>query len=364
MNALEIIRHRLINQQITQSNFKKPEEIVSFLGAIQAQEFSQAKWAIGLRLPHMTDADIEKAFNEGKIIRTHIFRPTWHFVSPKDIRWMLSVSAPRVKAVNAFMYRKMELDNKIFKKTNNILQKTLEGGKQLTRTKLAIELERKKIVAEGIRLSCIMMQAELDGIICSGAKNGKQFRYALLDEKVPPSKQMKEDEALAELTKRYFNSRGPATLKDFATWSGLSLAQVKKGLATVVNDYNHIKIENTNYYFASMPSNKILSNEISSKQNIHLLPIYDEYIMGYKDRSFYFNLKNKINPTATLTFDNTIIINGQIAGTWRRTINKNSIDLEYNLFTALNKPNKKEFALAIDQYSKFTALPVNPIQKN
>lgn len=358
MNARTIVQYRLVNQQIAGTNCINAEELVTTLGAMQAQEYSLSKWSIGLRLPHVTDSDIEKVFNDGKIIRTHILRPTWHFVSPKDIRWMLSLSAPRVKAVNASMYRKMELDNKIFKKTNNILQKTLEGGKQLTRTKLAIELGRKKIVAEGIRLSCIMMQAELDGIICSGAKNGKQFTYALLDEKVPPSKQMKDDEALAELTKRYFNSRGPATLKDFATWSGLSLAQVKKGLAIVVNDFNHIKIDNTNYYFPSMPSNKILSNEISSKQNIHLLPIYDEYIMGYKDRSFYFNSKFKINSPSSHTFDNTIIIDGQIAGTWRRMIQKKSIELEYNLFKALNEADKKKFLFAVAQYSKFLEMPV------
>ena len=220
MNARTIVQYRLVNQQIAGTNCINAEELVTTLGAMQAQEYSQSKWSIGLRLPHVTDSDIEKVFNDGKIIRTHILRPTWHFVSPKDIRWMLSLSAPRVKAVNAFMYRKMELDNKIFKKTNNILQKTLEGGKQLTRTKLAIELGRKKIVAEGIRLSCIMMQAELDGIICSGAKNGKQFTYALLDEKVPPSKQMKDDEAFGRTYKKIFQQPWTGNAKRFRNLVG------------------------------------------------------------------------------------------------------------------------------------------------
>ncbi len=359
MNDSEIVQHRLVNQNITTTNLLKPEEMITFLGAMQAQEFSQAKWAIGLRLPHLIEADIEKDFIDGKIIRTHILRPTWHFVSPQDIRWMLSLSASCLKAVNAFMYRKMELDNKIFKKTNNILGKALEGGKQLTRSQLASELQQKKITAEGTRLSCIMMQAELDGIICSGAKIGKQFTYALLDERVAPSKPMKTDEALAELTKKYYNSRGPATLKDFATWSGLNITQVKKGLSMVINDFKHTKIENTDYYFPSIHSNNILSKGISSKQNVHLLPIYDEYIMGYKDRSFHFTSKYKINPTSSYTFDNTIMINGQIAGIWRRTIHKNSIDLEYNLFRPLSNTGKKEFVLAVDHYSKFMGFPVN-----
>ena len=354
MDALEIIQYRLVNQQIAESNLKKPEEIINCLGAMQAQEFSQAKWAIGLRLPHISESEIDNAFINGRIIRTHILRPTWHFVSPKDVRWMLSLSAPRVKAANAFMYRKMELDDKTFRKTNTILAKALEGGRQLTRNSLAKELQRKKITGDGTRLSCIMMQAELDGIICSGAKEGKQFTYALLDEIVPPARPMKEDEALAELTKRYLNSRGPATLKDFAVWSGLSIAQVKKGLALAAPDFSHTNINNENYYFPPGTLDKT-----SSKQNIHLLPIYDEYIMGYKDRSFYFNSKYKINPSSTYTFDNTIIINGQIAGTWKRMIHKNSIDLVYNLFKPFNKTEKKEFVFTIDQYSKFTGLPVN-----
>ena len=358
MNVRTIVQYRLVNQQIAGTNCSSPEELVRTLGAMQAQEYSQSKWSIGLRLPHVIDADIENAFTKGQIIRTHILRPTWHFVSPQDIRWMLSLSAPRVRAANSFMYRKLELDNKIFRKTNNVLEKALECGKHLTRTKLAFELERKKIIADGFRLSYIMMHAELDGIICSGAREGKQFTYALLDERVASSKPMKNDEALAELTKRYFNSRGPATPKDFGIWSGLSLAQVKKGLGMVVNDFNHTKIDNTDYYFPSIPSNKILSKGISSKQNVHLLPVYDEYIMGYKDRNFYLNLKNKINPSPSFTFDSTIIIKGQIAGAWRRTINKNSIDLEYNLFKPLNKTDKKKFLLAVDHYSKFMGMLV------
>lgn len=363
MDVSDIIQLRLANQQITSTNYRKPEEIVKHLGAMQAQEFAQSKWAIGLRLPGINDADVKKAFTEGNIIRTHILRPTWHFVSPDDIRWMLSLSAPRVKANNAFMYRKMELDNRIFGKTNNIIIKALRGNKQLTRTDLASEMHRKKIDTDGIRLSLIMMQAELDGIICSGARNGNQFTYALLDERVPPSKPIKEDEALSALTKRYFNSRGPATLKDFSTWSGLSITQARKGIAMVEGDFDHVKIDSSNFYFPAISSTKILSKEVSPGQNIHLLPIYDEYIMGYKDRSFYLDSKYRTHPSSIFTFDNTIILKGKILGTWRRTFNKKVIDLEYNLLKPLSKTGKKDFMFEVDRFSKFTGWPVNLRQK-
>src|ERR1700730_6368858 len=170
MTRSDIIHHRLINQQIAASKFTKPEEIVSCLIAMQAQDFAMAKWAIGLRLPGSIEADIEKAFNEGKILRTHLMRPTWHFVTPADIRWLLGLTAPRVNAVSAYYFRKSQLDLPVIKRCNHIIATALKGGKQLTRTALKAALERKKIHTNGVRLGHIMMRAELDGIICSGPR--------------------------------------------------------------------------------------------------------------------------------------------------------------------------------------------------
>jgi hypothetical protein len=215
MTISEIVKSRLINQQIAETKFRNPKEIVAWMAAMQAQEYAMAKWAIGLRLPGLKNADIENAFNEGSILRTHLMRPTWHFVTPEDIRWMLMLTAPRVNAANAYSYRKFELDIEILKRCNDTIIKALQGGKQLTRATLKAALEQERIFADGLRLSYIMMHAELDGIICSGVRQGKQFTYALLDERVPPAKVLERDEALAELTLRYFTSRGPATVKDF-----------------------------------------------------------------------------------------------------------------------------------------------------
>ena len=159
MNTSDILRYRLFNQQIAETKFRKPEEIVSWLVAMQAQEYAMAKWAIGLRLPGSTDEIIEKAFTDGDILRTHVMRPTWHFVTPVDIRWLLQLTAPRVEANNASMYRKMELDNKVFNRSNDIIAKTLEGEKQLTRTELQTAMKQKKISANVIRLSSLMMNA-------------------------------------------------------------------------------------------------------------------------------------------------------------------------------------------------------------
>jgi hypothetical protein len=216
MTHLEIAHQRLHNQLISRQTFEKAGDVVGWLGAVQAQDYAAAKWAVGQRVQEATDVAIDRAFADGAILRTHVMRPTWHFVTPADIRWMLQLTAPRVNALNASYYRQRALDDDIFKRSNAILAKALQGGKQLTRTELASVLQQAGIATgDLLRLTYLMIRAELDGVLCSGARRGKQFTYALLDEQAPQAKSLERDEALAELTRRYFTSHGPATLQDF-----------------------------------------------------------------------------------------------------------------------------------------------------
>ena len=185
MKTSELIRLRLHNQQLTHVRSRLPQEVVSSLVAMQAQEYAMSKWAIGLRLPGTVDADIEAAFNAGKILRTHLLRPTWHFVAPADIRWLLALTAPRVHAASAYMYRQLELDAAVFKRSDAVLARALQAGRFLTRTTLQAALARARVKAEGPRLAYLMMHAELQGLICSGPREGRQFTYALLESRVP-----------------------------------------------------------------------------------------------------------------------------------------------------------------------------------
>ena len=254
MNHSEIRNHRLFNQKIIDTDLETSHEIVCWMGAMQAQEYAMAKWAIGLRSKGLSNSDVENAFNSGQILRTHFLRPTWHFVSPADIRWMLELTAPRVQQINSFMYRKMNYELAFLNKTNEILAKALEGKKYLTRTELQEILKQKNVLADGVGLSCIMMYAELERVICSGPRKGKQFTYALLDERVPPVKPLTRQEALRELSIRYFTSRGPATLKDFATWSGLSMKDVKEGANLLTSNFARKTIDSQEFIF---PENEI-----------------------------------------------------------------------------------------------------------
>ncbi|WP_423148993.1 winged helix DNA-binding domain-containing protein [Rubrolithibacter danxiaensis] len=345
MTASDIIRLRLINQQIGGTLFQKPAEVVTWLGAMQAQEYAMAKWAISLRSPKLKDAVIEQAFNEGEILRTHLLRPTWHFVSPQDIRWLLALTAPRVNAANAHMYRKLELDTELFNRTNTILVKALEGGNQLTREKIRILFEEQKISASGTRLACILMRAELEGIICSGARQGKQFTYALLEERVAPAPSLHREEALAELSTRYFTSRGPATAEDFAWWSGLTAKDAKAGVEMLDSNFLNLKIENKSYYYKP-------PLEVFKPQSTFLMPDYDEYVIGYKDRSSVFE-ENSERGRGAMIFNHTLIVEGKSAGTWKKTSKGKAVEVEIFPFAPLNKTGIGAVNKAIKQFYEF-----------
>lgn len=354
MPISSILANRLFNQQIADCAFTEPEEIVSHLGAMQAQDFGMAKWAVGMRVPGLHDSDVEKAFNEGKILRTHVLRPTWHFVSPADIRWMLELTAPRINALSAYYFRATELDAKVFKKTNTVITKALQGNNHLTRNALQQELAKAKVKAEGLRLNYIMMRAELDAVICSGPRQGKQFTYALMDERAPEAKRMHRDEALATLTKTYFSTRGPATMADFATWSGLSMSDAKQGAHLAGKSIVPQMINGKEYFYGE--ANRAADTKLLAKhQSTFLMPDYDEYGISYKDRSDIFGeRKSSANTKAeNPVFYHTLIVDGTAAGTWKKLITKKETGVEITLTTKLSKAKRRAVEKAVKKYLAF-----------
>ena len=360
MLTLSDIAHiRFHNQQIAQTKFKKPDEVVAWLGAMQGQEYAMAKWGIAQRMQEITDSEIDQAFAKGTILRTHLLRPTWHLVTPADIRWLLALTGPRVQAVNAYMYRKLEMDNAFFKRSNAALIKALQGGKQLTRVDLAYALQQAGIETAGeLRMGYILMRAELEGIICSGARRGKQFTYALLEERAPQVKPLDREEALVELVRRYFTSRGPATLKDFVVWSGLTMADVKRALEMLTPKLKYEIVDGQTYWFAE----SALSPKVSSK-TAHLLPIYDEYVMGYKDRSALLGLFEEANLAgSSIAFDNIIVIDSMLVGSWKRTLLKSEVLVETSFNVPLTKTAQRAVAADVERFGKFLGLSAVMVQ--
>jgi hypothetical protein len=313
-----MISVRLASHQLSNTSLQSPKAIVSWLGAIQAQDYNMAKWAIGIRLPGSTDKTVEDAFNRGDFLRTHVLRPTWHFVSPENIRWMLALSAERIKSSARARDRDLEITEELYSKTNHVIEKALEGNKQLTRDDLGAELEKAKITVNSARLVHFMMRAEVEGIVCSGALQGKAHTYTLLDERVLPTKPFSKEEALTKLAQIYFTSHCPATLFDFVWWSGLSQTEAKKGLEAVKSNFMAEKINGQTYWLADVFQDAPIATEC-----VRLLPAFDEYIIGYRDRQTVLPSENHSKAISSNgIFRPTIMVNGQIVGLWKKSTSK------------------------------------------
>lgn len=348
MDSATIRAMRLANQRLTTTYFKNPDEVVSWFGGIQAQDYPSAQWAIHLRAPHLTKEHIERAYNDGRILRTHVMRPTWHFVTPQDSKWMLMLTGPRIIALSRTYYTKLGLDESVLLRSQRIFKKVLKEA-SLTRKELRNVLDREGIKTTPMSLSFIMMRAEAEALICNGPMRGKQFTYALLDERAPNAISLTRDAALTELTRRYFRSHGPATIYDFVWWSGLVVGDAKKGVATLGSELTSENVNEKTYYW--FPAEHLKIN------TFHLLPNYDEY-SSYKNRealidSSYTSLLER----SKIAFTHMAVRNGEIIGTWKRSFEKKSISVQVYLFRDLDAIGRNYLADVIRQYGSFLKLP-------
>ncbi len=342
------------SQQLTEPQFTQPSDLVRWLGAVQAQDYGAAKWALGLRLPGSSDDAIDQVFNDGAILRTHVMRPTWHFILPEDIRWMLELTAPRVNQLSAYYYRRLALDDALFARSNDVIVKALEGGKQLTREELIAALDAAGIHSEELlRSTYIIGRAELDALICSGGRRGKQFTYALIAERAPTAKSLPRDEALATLTARYFRSHGPATLKDYSWWSGLTSADCKAGLEMIKRQLASEVIDGDTYWFADDARIDRLLDPA-----VYLLPNYDEYMVAYTDRSAMYDTQHdsKLDSRGNVLFNNVVVLDTRVVGIWKRTLKKASVIVTPTLFAPLDDAQMDALAAAAQRYADFLGL--------
>jgi len=283
-----------------------------------------------------------------------MMRPTWHFVDPRDIRWILSLTSARVEAQNARLYRRVELDDDVFKRCQAYLEGALKGT-NLSREELGKSLTETGIPASGQRLAYILMHAELAGLVCSGPRRGKQFTYALLEERAPKAKQLGHDEALAELTMMYFRSHGPAQRRDFAWWSGLTARDVGEGVALAGGRLASAEMDGKSYLFSAegMPFLPW------TRHDAHLISLYDEYTIAYNDRSAIGEgrvLEEMISRGNAVT--SVLLLDGRVAGSWRRTARRAAVRIELRPFEALAESQRAAVELAARRYGEFVEAPV------
>lgn len=337
---------RLHAQLISGPKLSTPKEVVSHLGAMQAQDYAMAKYAVGLRMKHATDNSIEDALNNGEIIRTHLLRPTWHFVTPEDLHWMLELTAPNILRLMSSSNRLLGLDEKSLEKSNGIIAKAIEGGNHFTRDELMKLLKSADLKTDEYRSSHFLMHAEMCGIIANGKRIGKQHTYTSFP-KAGKNVKFTKDEALAELAKRYFKSHRPATAKDFTWWSGLSVSDAKKAIDLA--DLNHRSIDSCEYYFTGLND-----QHTALDGNIHFLPAFDEFLIAYKDRSASIS-----NESAKHAFTNNgifrpiIVMDGKVIGTWKRSARKETLTVEAFLLQKTSQKVQRDLAKAARCYSDF-----------
>jgi hypothetical protein len=327
---------------------------VSALGAVQAQEYAAAKWGLGLRLKGtVLDAAVETAFGEGQILRTHVMRPTWHFVTPADIRWLLELTGPRVHQRMSVYNRQLELDAALLRRGTRVIERALGGGRLLTRAELRERLGRAGLDMQGQRLAHLMLYAELEAVVCSGPRRGSQFTYALLAERAPATPRLQRDEALGELCRRYFSSHGPATVRDFVWWSGLTTADAKRGLG--ICPARSEQADGRTYWSVG-PGRAPGADPALT----HILPVYDEYIVAYRDRDAVPHGPRSVDsPGASVIFQHAVVIGGQVAGTWRVTRRMRGLTVHAALLRPLTPRDRRSLGEAVERYERFVEIPVD-----
>ena len=350
MTSEDISLLRLKNQQVTEPGFKTAGELVSWMGAMQAQDFSMAKWAVGLRVVGSTEKSINDAINRGEIIRTHALRPTWHFVSPNDIHWMLDLSAHRIKAAMRTMDKRFGLDDAVFRKTNAIIAEALSQQPDLSREAIIEKLVANRIPTSENRVSHILVRAEMERIICSGKSQGTRQTYALLAERAPKTSALNRDEALAKLALTYFKSHGPATLQDFNWWSGLTAGEAKHALEMVKHNFVSETSDDKTYWFTDG-----IAGTQNDEPRTFMLPAYDEFIISYRDRTAALISENHSKAVSNNgVFRPVIVTRGKVTGTWRRTLKNKSTILETDFFLPATQPEPEMIAKAFQPFIRFT----------
>jgi hypothetical protein len=360
----QVAVRRLRSQRLIGPPLARPEDVVSWMGAVQAQDFAGAKWAVAQRTApaRATDAAVEEAFQRGAILRTHVMRPTWHFVAPADIRWLLELTAPRVLAASAYQLRKEGLDEPTCARANAAIAKAVQGGRHLTRDELADALRAAGLDTGGLRLTYLVMRAELDAVLCSGPRRGKQFTYAALDERAPAARRLPRDEALAELARRYFASHGPALPQDFAWWSGMKVSDALGAIARAGGDLAGEAIAGKTYVSARGAARP----RRAAADGVHLLPAYDEYTVAYKDLAgaapdgLGGAAPDGLGSRAGVLFNAVVLRGARVAGSWRRTLGPRDVLIEMTVEGAQGEGAQgAQAALTAEaqRYARFAGLP-------
>lgn len=349
MNTTDILRIRLYNQLLAGNSFREPHEIVRYMGAMQSQAFDMAKWAIGARLPGCTAVRIDEAINSGQIVRTHILRPTWHFVSAEDIYWMIELSSPRLRPVYTSYGKMSGVDEEFVSRHFHLVEKLLDNEGHLTRQELLSRLIADGYQMETPQINRLIDYGEVEGVIGSGFVKGGKHSYCLMQKRIPKPAPLSKEEALERLARRFFTSHAPATLQDFIWWSGLLISDARKGLELIKDDFISEEINGRTFW---MRNDTVIPPDATP--SALLLPPFDEMVVSYKDRSEMIEDEHygKVM-TKNGLFSPTVMLDGKIIGSWRKVKKNKQATVELSFFHKTTKQLRDLYNLPTQRVKDF-----------
>jgi hypothetical protein len=311
----DIARLRGVAQRLTLPRRETPAALVARLGAIQAQDLPLARWSVAQRISRGTLARVDAALADGTVLRTHVLRPTWHFVARDDLRWMQRLTAPRVLALMAYNDRRNGVDRALVVKSTRTIAAAIERRGHLTRREIADALARSRIRVNPWLVGQLLVHAELRAVVCSGIPRGKEQTYALVEQRAPQPHRFDGDEAAAELAARYFNSHGPATLKDFRWWSGLDATTAARGVDALGRRIDRVEIGGRTYLggAASVPAPATAAQ---------LIQPFDEIAVAYSESRDALDESGAARARGWGLLVRGVVVGGQLTGRWSKSANR------------------------------------------
>ena len=331
MKQNDIARLRLANQRLTRAAFASPVEVVRWFGAMQSQDLPASLYAIGLRMNGATEFIVESALTDGSIVRSWPMRRTIHCMAAEDVRWMIRMLAPRGIARMKPYHRAMKITDEDLERVGRVLESALVREPRLTRAELYQRLNDEGVATNTpdvpMRALHLLVHWAQAGLICLAARRGKQPTFALLDNWTPRGRDLSGDDALMELAIIYFRAHGPATVKDFSWWSGLTMAEASRATRLAGDLLRSATIDGIEYWLMrdapAAPAGSL---------PLLLLPPFDEFTVAYADRSV--TADPSLLPSIGHGLAPNILVNGRIAGTWKRTIVRPRFRRRYSLSLA------------------------------
>ncbi|HYI10050.1 MAG TPA: winged helix DNA-binding domain-containing protein [Thermoanaerobaculia bacterium] len=348
---IPVPQRRLQSQLLTADELRAtPHDVVAYFGAMQAQDYLGALWAVGVRMRKAVDSGVERALAERKIVRCWPMRGTLHFVAAEDVRWMLELLAPRVLTRHwPRLQREFEIDPKTLRRCRARVERALRGGNALTRPELYTLFDEAGIATARSRGLHILFALAHERVIVFGARRGKQPAFVLLDEWLPEAQAKAREEALAALALRYFTSHGPATAADLMWWSGLTMKETKEAISLA-----GAKLEQEVLDGRPAWHSRTGKRPAAATASVHLLPPYDEYTVAYKDRSAILDpaFAKRVNAGGGI-INSIVVVDGRVAGNWKRTLRGDTVEIAVSPFRALTPGELRGVEQEAARYAAF-----------